>query len=73
MNKETPERRYKKALARRYKEAKIISKHIKAIEVRLNKVPSFNGKADFKDRVHRAMTGATALMDNLKLDLLYCC
>ncbi len=72
MDKETPERRYKKALERRYKEAKVISKHIKAIEDRLNKIPSFNGKADFVDRIHRAMTGAIALRDNLKLDLLYC-
>ena len=64
MDKETPERRYK--------EAKAISKHIKAIEDRLNKIPSFNGKADFVDRIHRAMIGAIALRDNLKLDLFYC-
>ena len=61
----------KETLERRYKEAKIISKHIEGVWDRLNKVPSFNGKADFMDRINRARIEAIVLRDNLNQDLSY--
>ncbi|WP_009959052.1 hypothetical protein [Verrucomicrobium spinosum] len=53
---------------RRAEAAEGIEKKLQSIINDLEKIPSFNGKARFMDKVFRVRTHAFALASNLRLD-----
>jgi len=55
-------------LKRRSKQAASLLKKITAVWNGLDKIPSFNGKTPFMDKVNNARIEAHTLAENLKLD-----